>query len=146
MKVPVLISALLISFNPAQAEAFIYLQCAYKINTSTKDLKTNQVSEESKTDNINYKVDTANSRIQASNEPQWEEVNIVDGIAVGQMEDVSAGLTMRVKYSIDIAPPGDMSIDMRRSNTKESTSIKVKGVCQKSDQASFNKASTFGDH
>ena len=73
-------------------------------------------------------------------------MNIVDGIAVGQMEDVSAGLTTRVKYSIDIAPPGDMSIDMRRSNTEESTSIKVKGVCQKSDQASFNKASTFGDH
>ena len=146
MKIPVLISALLISVNPAQAEAFIYLQCAYEINTATKDLKTNQVTEESKTDNINYKVDTANSRIQASNEPQWEEVNIVDGIAVGQMEDVSAGLTTRVKYSIDIAPPGDMSIDMRRSNTEESTSIKVKGVCQKSDQASFNKASTFGDH
>ena len=143
---PLLISALLISASPVHAEDFIYLKCDYQMTNSLIDLKTNQVTEQSKTGTLGYKVDTANSRVQASTSPQWDEVSIVDGMVIGQIKEDSPGFNMTMKYSVDITPPGNVSIESLAFTDGQSISVKVKGICQKSDRAFFNEASTFGDN
>ena len=148
MKVhPLLISALLISASPVHAEDFIYLKCDYQMTNSLIDLKTNQVSEESKAGTLGYKVDTANSRMQASTSPRWDEVSIVDGVVIGQIKEDSPGFNMRMKYYVDFTPPGNISIEsLVFTGEQQSTSVKVKGICQKSDRETFNEATTFGDN
>ena len=64
MKLPLLISALLISTTPVRAEDHFYLKCDCKSVASRKNLKTDQVTEESKTGTNYYKADVVNSRIQ----------------------------------------------------------------------------------
>ena len=147
MKVhPLFVSALLISTSSVHADDFIYLKCDYNMTNSLIDLKTNRLTEESKTGTLGYKVDTANSRMQASTSPQWDEVSIVDGVVIGQIKEDSPGFNMTMKYSVDITPPGNISIEsLAFTGEQQSISVKVKGICQKSDRAFFNEASTFGD-
>ena len=70
MKLPLLISALLISTTPVQAEDLFYLKCDYKSVASSENLKTNQVTEESKTGTNYYKADLGNSRIRRSHDTE----------------------------------------------------------------------------
>ena len=146
MKLPLLFIVLLFGTTTVQAEDLFYLKCDYKSIASRRNLKTNQITQESKTGTNYYKVDIANSRIQGSYDTEWRKVDIVNGTAIDQ-EYMSGKNKFKttVSYLLDLIPPGNMSFVMRASSTEESITIMTKGVCQNSDEASFDRASTSGD-
>ena len=147
MKLPLLFSVLLSITTAVQAEDLFYLKCDYKSIASRRNLKTDQVTEESKTGANYYKADIANSRIQGSYDTEWRTVDIVNGTAIDQ--EYKSGknkFKTTVSYLLDLIPPGNMSFVMSASSTEESITIMTKGVCQKSDKASFERASTSGDN
>ena len=147
MKLPLLISALLISTTPVQAEDFFYLKCDYKSVASRKNLKTDQVTEESKTGTNYYKADVVNSRIQGSYDTEWKKVDIVNGTAIDQEYNSGKNnFKTSVSYLLDLTPPGNMSFVMRAFSPDESITIMSKGVCQTSDQAAFDRASMPSDN
>ena len=72
MKLPLLISAMLITTTPVQAENIFYLKRDYKSVATSKNPKIDQVTKESKTGIHYYKLDVANSRIQGSYDTEWK--------------------------------------------------------------------------
>ena len=79
MKLPILIGILLLSASPVVADDYLYLECVTKSVTTTKDLKSNQITKREEDSEISHiKVDLANSRTAMAKNPEWEENKIVN--------------------------------------------------------------------
>ena len=141
MKLPTLLGALLLSASPAVADDFVYLECEVKSVATTKDLKSNQIAKrEESTETTHHKVDLVKSRAATAKEPEWEEVKIVDGVAVLDEEFTDNGADIKIKGSWQIVPPGRFTGDGLFSNDAISESFKLRGMCKASDASVFEKA------
>tara|TARA_B100001057_G_scaffold97132_1_gene93821 strand:+ start:1341 stop:1778 length:438 start_codon:yes stop_codon:yes gene_type:complete len=136
-----LLSALLLSASPAVADDFVYLECEVKTVATTKDLKSNQITKrEEATETTHHKVDLAKSRAATAKEPEWEEVKIVDGVAVLDEESTENGINISMKGFWQIVPPGRLIGDALVSNVSFSETFMVRGMCKASDASVFEKA------
>ena len=141
MKLPTLLVALLLSASPAVADGFVYLECEVKSVATTKDLKSNQIAKrEESTETTHHKVDLAKSRAATAKEPEWEEVKIVDGVAVLDEESTDNGVNISMKASWQIVPPGRLTGDGVFSNDVSSETYKIRGMCKAIDESVFEKA------
>ena len=141
MKLPILLGALLLSASPAFADDFVYLECETKSVDTTKDLKSNQITKrEEATETTHHKVDLENSRTASAKKPEWEEVKIVDGVAVLDEEFTENGFNIKMKASWQIVPPGRITGDGSSSNDAISETFKLRGMCNASDASVFVKA------
>ena len=141
MKLPILLGALLLSASPAVADDFVYLECETKSVDTTKDLKSNQITKrEEATETTHHKVDLAKSRAATAKEPEWEEVKIVDGVAVLDEEFTENGFNIKMKASWQIVPPCRITGDGSSSNDAISETFKLRGMCKASDASAFVKA------
>ena len=136
-----LLSSLLISASPVVADDLVYLECEAKSVTTTKDLKSNQITKREETADTNvFKVDLANNRHASAKKPEWEEVKIVDGVAVLDEEFTENGFNIKMKASWQIVPPGRITGDGSSSNDAISETFKLRGMCKASDASVFVKA------
>ena len=141
MKLPILLGALLLSASPAVADEFVYLECETKSVDTTKDLKSNQITKrEEATETTHHKVDLENSRTASAKKPEWEEVKIVDGVAVLDEESTENGINISMKGFWQIVPPGRLIGDALVSNVSFSETFMVRGMCKASDASVFEKA------
>ena len=141
MKYLPLLGALLLSASPVVADDLVYLECEAKSVATTKDLKSNQITKkEETTETTHHKVDLANSRTASAKKPEWEEVKIVDGVAVLDEELTENGFNISMKGSWQIVPPGRFTGDGLASNDAISETFKVRGMCKASDASVFEKA------
>ena len=140
-KLSVLLGALLLSASPAIAGDFVYLECEGKSVTTIKDLKSNQIlKREETTETTHHKFDLVNSRLMSADNPQWEEVKIVDGVAVLDEELTEDGWNISMKGSWQIVPPGRFTGDGLFSNDAISETFKLRGMCKASDASVFEEA------
>ena len=141
MKLPILLGALLLSASPAFADDFVYLECETKSVATTKDLKSNQIVKREETaETTHHKVDLANGRTASAKKPEWEEVKIVDGVAVLDEESTENGINISMKGFWQIVPPGRLIGDALVSNVSFSETFMVRGMCKASDASVFVKA------
>ena len=144
MKLPILLGALLLSASPAFADDFVYLECETKSVATTKDLKSNQIVKREETaETTHHKVDLANGRTASAKKPEWEEVKIVDGVAVLDEESTENGVNISMKASWQIVPPGRLTGDgvfTLVGNDVSSETWKIRGMCNSSDASVFEKA------
>ena len=140
-KLSVLLGALLLSASPAIAGDFVYLECEGKSVTTIKELKSNQIlKREETTETTHHKFDLANSRTASADNPQWEEVKIVDGVVVLDEESTEDGFDIKVNASWRIVPPGRFTADGLFSNDDTSTTFTIRGICKARDASAFEKA------
>tara|TARA_Y100000766_G_scaffold75236_1_gene63727 strand:- start:1171 stop:1614 length:444 start_codon:yes stop_codon:yes gene_type:complete len=141
MKLPILLGALLLSASPVVADDLVYLECETKSVNTTKDLKSNQIMKREETAEItHHKVDLANGRTASAKKPEWEEVKIVDGVAVLDEESTDNGVNISMKASWQIVPPGRLTGDGVFSNDVSSETYKIRGMCKAIDESVFEKA------
>ena len=141
MKSLLVLGALLVSASPAVADDIVYLECEGKSVTTIKELKSNQIlKREETTETTHHKFDLVNSRSMAADNPQWEEVKIVDGVVVLDEESTEDGFDIKIKGSWQIVPPGRLTGDGSFINDTTSTTFKLRGMCKASDASEFEEA------
>ena len=140
-KLSVLLGALLLSASPVLADDLVYLECEGKSVTTIKELKSNQIlKKEETTETTHHKFDLVNSRLMSADNPQWEEVKIVDGVVVLDEESTEDGFDIKVNASWRIVPPGRFTADGLFINDTTSTTFKARGMCKGIDESEFEKA------
>ena len=142
MKLPILLGALLLSTAPAVADDFLYLRCDTKFSKISKDLRANKIIESDEgVDIFHSKVDLINSRvITAEGDAEWEEVEIVNGVYSVDEETLENGVTTSMSMSLQVDPPGQMTVNSLFRDDNASISFKITGVCKEVDASVFEKA------
>ena len=140
MKLPIIISALLLSASPAFADDLIYLKCDVKATTTTIQSSTNEVLDKKDlaTEEF-YKIDTINSRLTSDNSGDWEDVIIANGIATDQFKEVENGVTSEGKAFVEFSPPGVFGMEYTASEDDISLKMVVTGTCQNTDRETAEK-------
>ena len=140
MKLPIIISALLLSASPAFADDLIYLKCDVKVTTTTIQSSTNEVLDKKDlaTEGF-YKIDTINSRLTSDNSGDWEDVIIANGIATDQFKEVENGVTSEGKAFVEFSPPGVFGMEYTASEDDISLKMVVTGTCQNTDRETAEK-------
>ena len=142
MKSLLVLGALLLSATPAVADDYLYLQCDTKFGNITKDLRVNKIIE-SKEDVVILisKVDLINNRIMgAQSDPEWEELEIVNGAHSVEEEELENGVTTSMSMSMQVDPPGQVTINILSRDDDVSSSVKMAGMCKEVDASVFEKA------
>ncbi len=140
MKLPIIISALLLSASPAFADDLIYLKCDVKATTTTIQSSTNEVLDKKDlaTEEF-YKIDTINSRLTSDNSGDWKDVTIANGIATDQFKEVENGVTSEGKAFVEFSPPGVFGMEYTASEDDISLKMVVTGTCQNTDRETAEK-------
>ena len=143
MKLPILLGALLLSASPVVADDFVYLMCELKGFTEMKDLKTNETERSIVESDIQYwKVNDAKSQLITAEGYVWDKAKIVNGVAIEEWEKPrdKNGITLSLKSSIQIVPPGPLSFHSLSRSDFYAYSMNGTGMCIASDASVFEKA------
>ena len=143
MKSLLALSALLLSASPALADDFFYLQCNTNLSKITKDLRANKIIESQEGVDIPLisKVDLTNNRIMgAQSNAEWEEIEIVNGVYSVEEEDLENGVTTSMSMSMQVDPPGQVTLNILSRDDDISISVKMTGMCKEVDASVFEKA------
>ena len=143
MKSLLALGALLLSASPALADDFLYLQCNTNLSKITKDLRSNKIIESQEGVDIPLisKVDLTNNRIMgAQSNAEWEEMVIVNGVYSVEEEDLENGVTTSMSMSMQVDPPGQVTLNILRRDDDVSISVKMAGMCKEVDASVFEKA------
>ena len=140
MKPPLLLTTVILSASPALSGDLIYLKCDALTSITTKQVSTHQVLENKQiAEEAFLKVDTANSRVKI-NTGRWEDATIANGIAYSRNNVIEGGANITGEFTLESSPPGRLSIQVVTTLGDASQEMSVKGVCQSSDEAAFEKA------
>ena len=143
MKSLLALGALLLSGTPVFADDYLYLQCDTTFSKIAKDLRANKIIESQEGVDIPLisKVDLINSRIMgAQSDPEWEEMEIVNGVYSVEEEDLENGVTTSMSMSMQVDPPGQVILDILSRDDDVSNSIKMTGMCKEVDASIFENA------
>ena len=139
MKLPILLSVQFLSASPAFAGDFVYLECRGTVVTVMKELNSSRMKREEADEMQHYKVDLANSRMMTVSNPEWEDVEIVNGEVVMERELTSNGYTATIKSSMQIIPAGRMTAESFARSETISQLYTAKGMCKAIDASVFEK-------
>lgn len=140
-KLSILLGALLLSASPALADDFLYLECDTKFSVINKDLKANQIWREEDVDIFYSKVDLVNSQILAAKgEPEWKELQIIDGVYVFNEEELKHGVATSMSLSLQVDPPRQITVNVLALDGDYSRTTKMTGMCKEVDASVFEKA------
>ena len=140
-KLSILLGALLLSASPALADDFLYLECDAKFSVINKDLKANQIWREEDVDIFYSKVDLVNSQILAAKgEPEWKELQIIDGVYVFNEEELKHGVATSMSLSLQVDPPRQITVNVLALDGDYSRTTKMTGMCKEVDASVFEKA------
>ena len=143
MKTPILLCSLLLSALPVVADDFVYLMCERKGFNEMTDLKTNEIERSIVRSHIqHWKVNVAKSQLITAEGDVWEKAKIVNGVAIEEWEKPrnKDGITLSLKYSIQIVPPGPSSFHSLSRSDFYTYSMNGTGMCKGSDASVFEEA------
>ncbi len=76
----------------------------------------------------------------AQSNPGWEEMEIVNGVYIFEEEDLENGVTTSISMSMQVDPPGQVTLNILSRDDDVSNSIKMTGMCKEVDASVFEKA------
>ena len=140
-RLSILLVTLLLSASPALADDYLYLECDTKFSVINKDLRANQIWREEDVDIFHSKVDLVNSQILAAKgEPEWKELQIVDGVYVFNEEELKHGVATSMSLSLQVDPPRQITVNVLALDGDYSRTTKMTGMCKEVDASVFEKA------
>ena len=76
----------------------------------------------------------------AQSNAEWEEMVIVNGVYSVEEEDLENGVTTSMSMSMQVDPPGQVTLNILSRDDDVSNSIKMTGMCKEVDASVFEKA------
>ena len=142
MKLPLLLTTLLLTSSPAVADDFVYLKCDALVSAITKQAITNEVLEDVQGNEQRFfKVDVTNSRVKEQT-GRWGDVSLVNGVAYSSVNDVYEGATIVGEFMLEYSPAGRVSIQATTTFDEVIGKMVVNGTCQSSDKDTFEEGAS----
>ena len=139
MKSLLVLGALLLSATPAFADDFVYLECRGKVVSLLKGLISNRMKREEVYLIKHFEIDLAYSRMMTASNPEWQDVEIVNGEVVIDEELTLDRYTLTMKSSMQIVPASRWAAESFARNETTSQSETGTGTCKAIDASVFEK-------
>ena len=140
MKLPILLTALLLSTSPALADEYLYMVCKVKGRNTITNLTSGHVLDKKDVeDYVMFKVDLSKSLFRNNRNPDWDRISVIGNTIVQDKKISREGFSARVKGVLPLNLPGPISTDSWFKNTIEYQVIKTKGDCRKIDASMWEK-------
>ena len=149
MKLPILLSALLISASPAFADDFIYLKCENQMTLTSTEIRTGEILNdgETKSETVYFKIDPDGNRFmsyKSSSDKRdftWDEATISGGVLSANMVDTSEALKANGKLNLEFQPAGKLRSKFSAiAFGMISSEIDISGDCVDVDASVFEEA------
>ena len=131
MKLPILLSALLLSTPPVFANEFLYMMCRTNTNVKVSDLSSGEITDDKDmVEWLVFKVDLTNKKLRNHMFPEWVDVR-VEGDRIIQDERYTRGnQSLHSQGSLPLTLPGAISIHNQWRNPTKLRVAKTEGSCR----------------
>ena len=139
MKLPLLLTTLILSASPAIADDFLYMVCKIEVQNTFTNLVSKDVIDDNYEDYLMFEVDLSKSLFRNHRDPEWVQMSFDGNTIVQDTKYDREGFTARVRGVLPLNPPGQITIDNWFKTTTEYQVVKGKGDCKMSDSSTWNE-------
>lgn len=139
MKLPLLLTTLILSASPAIADDFLYMVCKIEGQNTFTNLVSKDVIDDNYEDYLMFEVDLSKSLFRNHRDPEWVQMSVDGNTIVQDTKYDREGFTARVRGVLPLNPPGQITIDNWFKTTTEYQVVKGKGDCKMSDSSTWNE-------
>ena len=139
MKLPLLLTTLILSVSPAIADDFLYMVCKIEGQNTSTNLVSKDVIDDDYEDYLMFEVDLSKSLFRNHRDPEWVQMSVDGNTIVQDTKYDREGFTARVRGVLPLNPPGQITIDNWFKTTTEYQVVKGKGDCKMSDSSTWNE-------
>ena len=143
MKLPLLLTTLLLSASPALADDFLYVVCEMKGTDKTISLPSGRViSDEPIADtSLRFKINLTEQKARSHKDPVWADISVWDDLIVQYTQIDEGGIIGQIQAIMPLNPPGLTSINNWFKRGSEYQVIQGDGQCQEIDSSAWNAQS-----
>ncbi|WP_186479527.1 hypothetical protein [Synechococcus sp. NOUM97013] len=139
MKLPLLLTTLILSASTAIADDFLYMVCKIEGQNTSTNLVSKDVIDDDYEDYLMFEVDLSKSLFRNHRDPEWVQMSVDGNTIVQDTKYDREGFTARVRGVLPLNPPGQITIDNWFKTTTEYQVVKGKGDCKMSDSSAWNE-------
>ena len=139
MKLPLLLTTLLLSASPAVADDFLYMVCKIEGQNTFTNLVSKDVTDDDYVDYLMFEVDLSKSRFRNHRDPEWAQMSVDGNTIVQDTKYDREGFTARVRGVLPLNLPGPITIDNWFKTTTEYRVVKGMGDCKMSDSSAWKE-------
>ena len=142
MKLPLLLTTLLLSASPVVADEFLYMICKNDTNVKVTDLASGKIIDDKDGEEfLLLKVDLTNKRLRNHVDPGWVDVTVEGDQIIQDTKITLGGTTAQTYTSFPITLPGPISIQYQRREPSQLIVANAEGECREIDSSVFDEAS-----
>ena len=139
MKLPLLLTTLLLSASPAVADDFLYMVCKIEGQNTFTNLVSKDIADDDYVDYLMFEVDLSKSRFRNQRDPEWAQMSVDGNTIVQDTKYDREGFAARVRGVLPLNLPGPITIDNWFKTTTEYQVVKGKGDCKMSDSSTWKE-------
>ena len=143
MKLPILLSALLLSATPAAAYDFLYVSCEMNGTNKITALPSGKVISERPlmVNTLLFKIDLTNNKIRSHTVTEWSDIRITENQIIQDDKVNKKGFSGQIRGVMPLNPPGPATVHNWFKTMSEYKVIKAVGECREIDSSVFDEAS-----
>ena len=143
MKLPLLLTTLLLSASPALADDFLYMVCEMEGTDKTISLPSGRViSDEPIADtSLRFKINLTEQKARSHKDPVWADISVWDDLIVQYTQIDEGGIIGQIQAIMPLNPPGLTSINNWFKRGSEYQVIQGDGQCKEIDSSAWNAQS-----
>ena len=139
MKLPLVLTTLLLSASPVVADDFLYMVCKIEGQNTFTNLVSKDVADDDYVDYLMFEVDLSKSRFRNHRDPEWAQMSVDGNTIVQDTKYDREGFAARVRGVLPLNLPGPITIDNWFKTTTEYQVVKGKGDCKMSDSSTWKE-------
>ena len=141
MKLPLLLTTLLLTSSPVVADDFLYMVCKYDANMKVTELPSGKTTENQfEGEFILFKVNLLNKKLRNHVDPRWADVT-VEGDQIIQDTKLTLGETTAETYTLfPLTFPGPISMQDQWRDPSQLIVVNAEGECREIDSFTWDEA------
>ena len=140
MKLPILLSALLLSTPPVFANEFLYMMCRTNTNVKVSDLSSGEITDDKDmVEWLVFKVDLTNKKLRNHMFPEWGDVRVEGDQIIQDTRLTEGNQSFHNQASFPLDLPGPISIHISWRLHQKLKVAKVEGRCTEIDSSRWDE-------
>ena len=137
MKLPLLLTTLILTASPAFADDLLYLQCKGELTSEVTNTETSEVIEKNKGKHSKiYMLDRERRRMMSKG-GQWLNAQIIDGVVTSSGKTGQGFRSTEEIVRISISPVSKYAYQQSIKQGRISVEINAMGTCEEIDASMF---------
>ena len=140
MKLPLLLTTLILSASPVVADDFLYMICKNDTNVKVTDLASGKIIDDKDGEEfLLFKVDLTNKMLRNHVDPGWVDVTVEGDQIIQDTKVRSGNITTQTYASFPLILPGPISIDNQWRKPTELRVAEARGECREIDSFTWDE-------